>query len=256
MPDILFVILYCNRYSLYLASLQLNSISNVLQFILFHLTCLFETLSMNIQMAITCLAVLFALLSTFVAFIKFTQTNDFIRDHLRLGRLTESHFNCFLRENHRSLLFLTDATRIYGNLLFGFFLLNTPLNATILMMLLLGSTSQMTGSIRLFLGFVFIAQIFIMALFSIYPTILSLKLHAPSRRLLALPAKHRNQWSLKGRLKLSFYLEQFHTLNRYTVDLGKFGGKITYASTGRHVFFYLKLLIFAYKLVLKLNLNK
>lgn len=249
-PDILYLLMYRSQYNLYLASLQLNSLANTLQLTLFHVTFLFEILSRNLLLGIAFLGLGFAFLVAVVVFIKLAQMEAFIRLRLKVGRFSESHLNRFLVESTAILEIIADANAINGNLFYDFILLNMPFNASLLMILLRGDHYQMTEEIRLFLGFLALGQIQTMVLFSVFPIVTTRKFHAPSQMLLVCPAKlSLNRWSLAGRLKLTRYLEQFHTVNVYSVKLGKFGGKITWASTGRHLFYYAKLLIFAYKLV-------
>lgn len=143
--------------------------------------------------------------------------------------------------------------RIYGNGLLSFILLNLPIKATILMSLLLNRSSY-KPQVQLYMAIaVFLQKLFTLVI-AFYPIQMSLKLHAPSKKLLGLPAgkpSTAKYWALRFQLKLSQYLEQFHTFNLYTLNYGKFG-RIRYSS-GKLVFFYCKVLISAYlvKLVTK-----
>lgn len=211
---------------------------------------LLVNLTLNTLFGILFFTEIFGILIAICLFTRLQQIDDYIRICLQTSWMTVRSFTRFLNENQRSLAILRDINAIYGNFLFVFFLINTPLNATILMTFTLGSIS-LTTETRLFFIIILVGQSIFLVAVALYPIVLSLKLHEPARKLLALPAKSMNRWPLLCRLKFTNYLEQFHTKNLYTINLGQFGGKITYQSTGRHLFFYFKLLIFAYKLVAK-----
>lgn len=227
------------------------TLTRILTVVIFQLNALFTFIIINLMYYILFLVATLEILVFTIGYIKLKQMDSFIARRLRVHRRTfpRASFTCFLFENELSLQYLADINRIYGNVFFAFTLLNTPFNAVFFMTLLLAG-NQLTIPVYLFLVLHIGVQIISLLNITFFSILLSINLHRPARKLFALPAKSlATHWCLSFRLKLSRYLEQFHTVNLYTVNYGKFGGKITYTSTGRHLFLYIRLIIFAFKLV-------
>lgn len=245
------VSIFLGHLQLYSGAFTLTTISGVLTFVLFLFNAAVLCFVNSCLWYILFLVSTLAILVVSGTFLKLNQIEAFINGYLCKGFFPESKFGRFLTENELSLRFLADFNRIYGNVFFAFILIVTPFHAIFLMTLLL-TREELTTEGRFFLGILLLMQMIFMASIAFFSIRVSLKLDRPAKKFLPLPAKSLTyRWRLLSRFKLSLYLEQFHTLNPYTVNYGKFGGKITYQSSGRLLFYYIKFIMFAFKLVRK-----
>ncbi len=159
------------------------------------------------------------------------------------------------------LTVLGDVNRVFGLALLLFTLINLPLNALLIMMLLFGQVLQ--KSMKVIVCLFVAAQLGFTFAITFFSAVLAIRLHQPVRRCLSLTAKgmglqwvgvkvvvvlgekdqslgnnnrRRGQWrclwTLPHRLKLLRYIEAFHSDRQFTVNYGSYG-PISFQSLGK-----------------------
>lgn len=197
------------------------------------------------------------ILLSLAAYMGIARMTDFCRRQFanrnRKYLFTPANLTTYLRRVNGFLVTLADANRVYGLSLFAFILLNMPLNALLIRMLSIGQIAH--GNLRAISGvYVFIQLAFIFAMTTFFAKI-SLMLHAPVRDVMGCSvegslsykdknglnlrrknglknSKNASFWRLAGRLKLSRYIETFHTREQFTVKYGSYGS-VTFGSLGK-----------------------
>src|SRR5699024_4745840 len=121
-----------------------------------------------------------------------------------------------------------DINRTHGLTTSNFIMINCPLNALLIMVLVSGKFNLKTGLIMFLIG---LNQAFVLFGTQLFLALLGRLLHKPAKPFLALSVRCSKFGSLdlRTRLKLTRYLEQFHSVNQYTVNYGRYG-KITFQS--------------------------
>ena len=169
-----------------------------------------------------------------IVFLKFAQMRTF------LGRLNSRSFNSrsftvFNRAMRREMIrWNSDCNRVYGVVTFVFILSNIPSNAIMVVMLLL-TVRPTPGA---FVVLVLLVQSFFLLFVLVIGARIGPLFAGPAKPIMRLTFASSqiwnvwNFWTLGSRLKLTFYIEQFHSGNQYTANYGKYG-KITFASSGK-----------------------
>lgn len=180
-----------------------------------------------------------------VAYLKIAQITYFcykkFANLLNRKCFTLVNFINFLGQVNSYLVVLADANRVLGLSLFGFVLINVPLNAIFIMMLATGKI--VNGNMRLASAVYVVVQLtFIFAVTGFF-AMLSVKFHKPVKRVMSCTVEaflgtpkpktlKVSNWSFAGRFKLTRYIETFHTEVQFTVKYGKYGS-VTFASLGK-----------------------
>ena len=148
-------------------------------------------------------------------------------------------FGVFSAHNVVSLRWLADVNRLYGPSIFGFMLINVPLNAILVMMLLLGRLKLALVPVVFCLVAV---QMLIIFAINLAGAVLSRQLHRPAKKILRLSLLSQSlgvkwlKWQqFRLQLRMALYIERFHTKNQFTVNYGRHG-RITFESFGRVTF--------------------
>lgn len=168
-----------------------------------------------------------------IVFLKFAQMRTF------LGRLNSRSFNSrtftvFNRAMREMIRWNSDCNRVYGVVTFAFILSNIPSNAIMVVMLLL-TVRPTPGA---FVVLVLLVQSFFLLFVLVIGARIGPLFAKPAKAIMRLTFASSqiwnvwNFWTLGSRLKLTFYIEQFHSGNQYTANYGKYG-KITFASSGK-----------------------
>lgn len=190
-------------------------------------------------------------LLTIVSFtIRLGQVHLFVHRHAAYFHTKLLH--TFLAHNTVSLAFLESINALYGKVLFLVLLICLPSTAVFIMVLAL-LESALIFKVSLSMGI--IIALFHMFILNYYLVRLSLKLHRPAKELIKIQLKTRSKYTLADKLKLTRYIEQFHTRQMYTFKYGKFGS-CTFASFKKHLFYYLKLLVFSYNFFIHMKTDK
>lgn len=201
--------------------LQLNAAS-----LLFSLDFTFYLLKLAASLGVFfCLAI----------FLKIKQTERLYRGLLYrarpLGRLRYEHFSAISGQYALVIPLLADVNRLFGQIVFGFMLTNLPLNALLLMMLLMSRLSgPFAYACAVFVG-VQLLVIFILSLiFAKVPP----QFHRLVVRLFHGSADTRStaSWTVLERMKLAHFIGAFHTRNMYTFNYARYG-KCTYRTFGK-----------------------
>lgn len=150
----------------------------------------------------------------------------------------------FLKINDFTVRLAPDINRIYGKAIFAFLLVGLPTNSILMMML---ANRHLSLSVQLIFLVVVFFEIFFLFIIHLSSALIVLKLHQPVKRLMSISLGYRGL-SLSWKLKLTRYFEQFHSTNQFTVNYGN-AGKITIHSFSKHLMYYLKMLIFAWKII-------
>ena len=157
-------------------------------------------------------------------------------------------FQHFFAHNAAYLRLLADANRVYGSVLYLFFLIAYPVNANLLMSLLLQKHSF---SMTIGISTVILQQLFLMFALQLFCARMAVAFHRPVKPMMTIFLQLNQVFSnsnvLQVRLMAALYLQHFHVDNRYGITYGKIGN-INYASYSKSIVFYLKFLVFAYKL--------
>lgn len=230
-----------------LNNFRLDSPSQLLQCCIFHFNVCFVFLNANLFITILRLTGTFGLLLGIIAYIKMQQLQAYL-NRMKANYFYPKHLMFYLRQMVISLAYLESFNANYSMIISSFFLLNTPLNALILIMLIL---NDLPGSSLRSIFMVALQQMNFLLLVSCFGALITLRLHKPTKIFFSLwvKSKRKLNWNLSAQLKLLCYLEQFHTKNLFTLFYGKAFAKITLQSFTKFIFFYVKLLIFAFKLV-------
>lgn len=188
-------------------------------------------------------------IAAIILYRKCGQLEAYLKFHLNIHQLHDKESSFFLKETVLALVYLDNFNAIYGIVLFAYILINMPINALLLMMLFVNG--KLSFTVQLVFVLMCITQILFLLAISYACALLSLKFHRPAKILLGSVAKPKNwsQQSLLTQLKLLRYLEHFHTLKLHTVNYGNGHSQITMQNFGRHLFFYVRLMLFAFKLV-------
>lgn len=167
--------------------------------------------------------------------------------------LTGSRLQKFYSLSNAYLRLLADANKLYGPAILRFFLVAYPENAHLLMFLLFqksGSEGQSERSGSLTVGLIFLIgqQLFVMFAVHVFSARMAHDFHRPVKPLRTVfLAGNGSRVNFNDRIKLAAYLQALNVSNRYGLRYGKVGA-ITYASFGKSLIFYLKLLIYSYRL--------
>lgn len=183
-----------------------------------------------------------------------------IKKHTSIFR-TGSLLNNFYALSSRYLTLLDNSNRLFGPATFRFFLVAYPENAHLLMFMLMGKSrsegqNSRSGSLTFGLSILIFEQFFVMFAVHIFSARMAISFHKPVKPLttifLAGSGNLKTNWvnkftSIRARLRLALYIQALNVLNRYGLRYGKVGA-VTYVSFGRSLVFYIKFLIYAYKL--------
>ena len=132
----------------------------------------------------------------------------------------------FLTLNTESLIVLRNANDIYGKALFYLLLTGLPTTSVFIMV---AAFYQLKLLLKLaFIGAIFLG-IFLMFIIHLAGVMLSFELHKPVKVLRKVFLVSRKIPDKRLKLKLVWYIEQFHSHNPYTGTYGKYG-KVTFES--------------------------
>ena len=137
--------------------------------------------------------------------------------------------NKFLCLNEFAIKCLKDVNRLYGPALFVFILFGMPTNAKMVISLLTQRLSPQNKLIIIILALFQLSVIFVIHFFS---ALITVKLHQPAKTFFKISFASKRIKSIKMKLKLCRYIEQFCSNNTYSVTYGKYG-KISYVSIGK-----------------------
>ncbi|KAH9402923.1 hypothetical protein TYRP_015687, partial [Tyrophagus putrescentiae] len=178
---------------------------------------------------------------------------------------TPANFSVFLRQVNDFLVALADANRVAGSAIFGFVMTSLPMNALIILMLAKrGDCQQKHASHHR----------------GLCERSTRLKLHKPVKLVMGCSVQtetrekeekeekkitdgkllHKRKlkkqlqnktcrWPQTDCLKLDRYIATFHTERQFTVQYDRYDA-VTFALQENHLFFYIKCIIFFYKLVM------
>lgn len=122
-----------------------------------------------------------------------------------------------------------------------------PTNAIMVMLLVL---VPLRRSLVFVLAIIIAFEILIVFIMHLRMAYVAVKLHLPAKKLMHLFVHQEHFNDVIEKLKLSEHIERFHCTNSYTVCYGKIG-KLSFASFGKHILCYCKLIVFAYKIINK-----
>lgn len=154
----------------------------------------------------------------------------------------------FLAHNVAYLRLLADGNRVYGQSVYLFFLVAYPENAYLLMRFLFKNHST---SAWVAVSVLIPQQLFLMFAIQLFAARMAVTFHRPVKPMMTIFQQLNQNFSncsTRVLLKVSTYLQHFHVNNRYGIALYGKVGTTTYASYFKSVVFYMKFLVFAYKL--------
>lgn len=154
----------------------------------------------------------------------------------------------FLAHNVAYLRLLADGNRVYGQSVYLFFLVAYPENAYLLMRFLFKNHST---SAWVAVSVLIPQQLFLMFAIQLFAARMAVTFHRPVKPMMTIFQELNQNFSncsTRVFLKVSTYLQHFHMNNRYGIALYGKVGTTTYASYFKSVVFYMKFLVFAYKL--------
>lgn len=190
-----------------------------------HITGLFHLLSAAIIFHIfTTFTTLFMLCMTML-FIKLKQMNRFI-NVFRPIDFWPVHFHFFQCHNVEVLYYLQDFNRLYGMALFYSNLVILPSNAIMVMLLVL---VPLRRSLVFILSVIVAFEIIFVFMMHLRMAYVAVQLHRPTKKLMHIFVYQKHFKNFANQLKLSEYIERFHSLNSYTVCYGKIG-KLSFGS--------------------------
>lgn len=208
-------------------------------------------ISVSFMMEILSLVGIMGILLQTMAYIKVNQLNEYVYQ-LKSTTFTYRQFHFYNKEIAFALVFLADVNRIYGTAIQLFLLINCPLNSLLMVALFMDVFANHLLVLVYIILAIQMTFIFVIHFFCI--TVCT-KFHTPAKAFIYLfvHSKLVKFYCVRERLKLANYIEQFHTKNVFTVTYGRYG-KITYQSFFKHIFFYIKFLLFTYKLAISYSL--
>ena len=161
-------------------------------------------------------------------------------------------FQHFFAHNAAFICLLADANRLYGSLMYFFFITAYPFNAKLLMSLFL---QKLSFSATIGISTLLFQQLFLMFALQLFCARMAIAFHRPVKPMMAIFMQlnrclSKSSFVLLVRLKVAYYLQHFHVNNRYGITYGK-NGNMSYASYNKSVVFYLKFLVFSCKLFAK-----
>lgn len=219
------------------------------------------------------LAFSFVILLSFCLNLQLQQMKQFLSRLKTTNTFTSTNFVHFRQKVVKTLQWIDDINRLYGRILFAFILSNTPVNTFLIMLFVYWDMT-----IRQQTVIVFAVSIQALILFSIsfFASLMTNRFHKNTKHIIRLyirsPSLARFKrgvdisMSTRFNLSMSIYISQFHTRNQYTLNLGRYG-KLTFALFGRvscfknitnvlknvffvqQLFYYMKFLVFAFKIV-------
>ncbi len=165
-----------------------------------------------------------------IVFLKFAQMRTYV-ERLNSRSFNSRSFTVFNRAMRREMIrWNSDCNRVYGVVTFAFILSNIPSNAILVVMLL--TVRPAPGA---FVVLVLLVQSFFLLFVLVVGAQIGPLFAGPAKPIIRLTFSSSHLWTvwtLGSRLKLTFYIEQFHSGNQYTANYGKYG-KITFASSGK-----------------------
>lgn len=165
---------------------------------------------------------IFGILVITIGDIMLNQIEDYV-SRMPLETVDRRWLRFYFRQANRSVHFLADINAVYGRALYATLLVGVPANAVLIQVL---AIYQLDLPIRLILTLAgSFAVIFIFGV-HLKAAVVIKKIHQPAKRLIKLDifwgADHRRS-KLKIKLKLQRYIEQFHTVKKFTVTYGSYG---------------------------------
>ncbi|KAH9391944.1 hypothetical protein TYRP_022210 [Tyrophagus putrescentiae] len=222
-----------------------------LRLVAYHLLFAHYLLVINICCYVLSLFIPFITVQALVLLYKLQELKRYVGNRLLLAAFIELEFN-FVRQHFAVPLlhWLADINRIYGSIISGFIVTTLPLNAILSTMLLPAFNGRLSPLLRLLvLGFVLV-QATLLVTFTYFAAYHSAAFHGVTKLLIKFFVKSPSVVRYKYRLRLAHYIAHFHTTNPYTLNLAMVG-KMNWAMLGRLLFFYVKFLLCAYKLMVK-----
>ena len=127
----------------------------------------------------------------------------------------------YLTHYHQILSRIFQSNKVYGMALVVYLLINCPINAYLLMTTLIGHIPRIQ---LLAITPFFLQQTICIFIFHFIATIYTKKLHRPVKNIIHIYIHCLNPNEiLMFRLRLSHYIETFHTKKRYGVTYGNYG---------------------------------
>lgn len=175
------------------------------------------------------------------------------------GRFSLYRYSSFLRENTACLTFITSVNRLFSRALTAYILVNCPLNAMLMTVLLMTPTTRhsqasLSVEIQFFTVVSMLQQWLCTFAVHLQEAALNERLHRPSRRALHLVATlGGDRWAEKhGRLavklKVAQYIAAFHVPStaRYGITYWN-GSLITMMSFAEFVLLYSQITMYSFK---------
>ncbi len=222
--DLCFTEIYFNHFYYF----KFNSIYDNWLFSFYTFNFLNSVFNLDFMIYVSSLYSVIGTIIVIISYIKLQQIEQFVLE-IKVYELKTTQFVFFQNQNVTSLIWLADINRIYGSVMFLFQIINMPFNPVLLILIL---NNKLNPRLSFIASLIFMNQICYIFLVSFFAVKLSVKLHKPVKKFIKCSQRLSKNWSFKWRLKLSQYIEYFHTTNLYTVNYGN-KGKITYRSCGK-----------------------
>lgn len=238
---------YFRLYLCLLSTFDTSKMSHLFYFILYQLNSLHFFLTIYTIYRILNIAMILGVLLAAVTYVKFKQVEQYVCS-LKISNFSFISFSILSYHMNLSLKLLADMNHIYGIALLILMLVNLPINALILMLLFMGKLNPSLLVLAVIIAFF---QTFFISIVNFCCAVLSLRFYHPAKRFLSLSYRLQEKkcfLPLKTKLKMAFFIQLFYVKNQFTFNFGKYS-KITFKNVGRSLFYYIKILIFAYRLV-------
>src|SRR5699024_2626879 len=135
----------------------------------------------------------------------------------KYSNFPEKNLNLFLYHNNQYLQTIADISRIYGYAFLVYILVSCPTNTTLITMLAFRKMS-----IVLHLGILVVVwnQLLFIFVVHIFAAVLSEKIHKPAKPLISFFVHSSRNLNFRTKIKLHFYIEQFHSKKLYGLTYG------------------------------------
>lgn len=217
----------------------------LLAYLFFQGTALVTLVTFHIGIRPLTIVAHFGVIIMLMGALRLTQISRFINSLTPSNLKHRLNLPSFLKRNDFTVRLAPDINRIYGKAIFAFLLVGLPTNSILIMML--ANRHLLSISVQLIFLVIVLFQVFFLFIIHLSSALIVLKIHRPVKRLMSISIGYRGL-SLSWKLKLTRYFEQFHSTNQFTVNYGN-AGKITIHSFSKHLIYYLKMLIFAWKIM-------